>query len=318
MSNKYLLSIVSLLFLLLLPCCAPLNDGIALRDPIPYLLEAIDHPIDHKGKHLPSTAAPLPKDGEKYEIRTRIVIEQKMYQDPETKQKYIVEVSDEFIRDSFAQANVIYAKIGVHFTIMKKEYRIYDKNISDKNQELLDLDVYLEDAKKFPDYMSVYFVHPGHPGWRVMNGFSMMPWVQKYSYGIIIAENPFITDSYCLAHEIGHYFGLLHTFEKDDLVNDTPTQVKTNIMINEDKTNEDNVMNYSNKQIQKLTPGQYERFLFFLRTTRKNTIITNPVIPVQLYNPELHPQPQSQPKEDWSGPPLTETIKEKFEEILKP
>jgi len=64
-----------------------------------------------------------------------------------------------------------------------------------------------------------------------------------------------------LSHEMGHHFGLLHTFnEKDDYVEDTPSEPISPIDYGTEKDkNRFNIMSYSTLGNKTFTPGQIER-----------------------------------------------------------
>lgn len=87
------------------------------------------------------------------------------------------------------------------------------------------------------------------------DGMSVLPWQnQPPTIWITGCQDP---STY--AHECGHTFGLLHTFNENDYVDDTPRD-----FMNADSRN---IMNYSNWPwyFQEFTPGQLERAKLYLK-----------------------------------------------------
>jgi hypothetical protein len=64
-----------------------------------------------------------------------------------------------------------------------------------------------------------------------------------------------------LSHEMGHHFGLTHTFEEgDDDVSDTPVGPRSFMHLGgPEDPNKDNIMTYSSKDGRTFSPGQIER-----------------------------------------------------------
>lgn len=137
-------------------------------------------------------------------------------------------------------------------------------------------------------------------------GISQFPWRFKARDRFIIMKKDCSTDGSTLAHEIGHFLGLLHTHETangrelvdgsncmvaGDLVCDTPadpnlgltglngcsyqgTYTDANGQIY--SPNSANVMSYAPSRCQnRFTPGQVERMQFFLETTDLADIISD-------------------------------------------
>lgn len=80
------------------------------------------------------------------------------------------------------------------------------------------------------------------------------------NYIIIFPENP---DPYALPHELGHFFGLNHTFPTDG-VEDT---------FDTDDPSYANIMNYSGEPFQTFTPGQFRIIQKSLEGRRNNVLI---------------------------------------------
>lgn len=95
------------------------------------------------------------------------------------------------------------------------------------------------------------------------DGFAAPPWA-AINQGIVIA---YLADKWTLAHEIGHCFGLQHTFE--DKLEDTEEQIQKYCTGVECSTpNCHNIMNYCDHEPKEITPQQKERFKRFLRSKR--------------------------------------------------
>jgi hypothetical protein len=104
------------------------------------------------------------------------------------------------------------------------------------------------------------------------DGLSSGPW-ETFNRGILI---DYRADEWTLAHELGHFFGLLHTFEENDYVDDTPPEKPdTNKMCigpsNSTNTcaNCKNIMAYCNHTPKHITRGQIDRFKRFFRAKRQ-------------------------------------------------
>lgn len=91
------------------------------------------------------------------------------------------------------------------------------------------------------------------------SGYSSFPWENKH-YVAVSSSRPST-----LGHELGHFFGLYHTFSNNgDGVSDT---------YHTDDPAYNNLMNYSEAVIQYLTPGQLNKVQNMLDTYRKDVLI---------------------------------------------
>lgn len=211
-----------------------------------------------------------------YVIRTRIVIDiTKMEQiDPES------DISTEIIASAKSIDNAVedlkfieshyFKDVALKFHIISVEVVEYS----------IDYHTRWVDACLHPDCLSIYYMLPNS---MPHAGMGSPPW-NKLNTGVLIAygERPDV-----LAHEIGHYFGLLHTFNDSivsgDEVEDTPLETSmcynpwTGAVCEEGVLkNCHNLMNYCMHTLNHerfITDGQKERMLRFIRTSRRNHLM---------------------------------------------
>jgi hypothetical protein len=148
-----------------------------------------------------------------YYIRTRIVVEYiaSAVTDDEGEEigTFMIfgEHSDTILKElEFAEK--IFAEAHIKFHITKVEFQEY--GVSDEELFL--------DAAKYPNHLTLYFRLP-----RIgeeFEGLSGGPYEGIASHGILLS---FYRMPWTVAHEIGHYFGLLHTF-REDYCADTPAE----------------------------------------------------------------------------------------------
>lgn len=193
-------------------------------------------------------------------IRTRIVVE-------ECDGKAVRDLVD-IIKD-IEYAETLFCDLNVYFVVVAFATAPADQ----------DWEVYLtKDADRFPTCLNVYYCRAHLKGNEDCLGKSSFPWV-VHSNGIVVYGANLTNTTF--AHEIGHYFGLLHTFEKDwaqgnlvynDYVDDTlsPTEYAT-LYPGDDYCNYNNLMNYHVCDVDFITHGQIERMRWFLMTSRTNT-----------------------------------------------
>ena len=135
-------------------------------------------------------------------VRTRIVVEcDDGMQNPS---RELVDI----IRD-LKNAEILYSELGISFNVIEitntskqQSYEAYFKNDSGNSET----------------YLSIYYLkNKMIVGNESMVGLANFPWDTK-SRGIAMVSS---CDGWTLAHEIGHYFGLRHTFDLDEQISDT-------------------------------------------------------------------------------------------------
>ena len=228
----------------------------------------------------PDLTAPIitetPSSNE-YFIRTRVIIETATVSIPvdETSNTEITfrGFSDGQIGSTFQLAEVLFADLGIKFSIEQYVFMDYQP----------DLSAYWIDAARYQTSLSIYFLLP-RP--RIpFRGFSSVPW-EPLPWGILMFPK---ADQFTMPHEIGHYFGLLHPFrDPTDMVDDTPFQIVEDCIAEKGGTpNCCNLMSYCNHETFAdppfLTLGQKERIRSFLLTKRAFHIVKKPVrTPIKL------------------------------------
>lgn len=202
------------------------------------------------------TPDPIPADVfpelDLYSIDTRVVIEgqpiQMLHNGKMVEGIWWARKSEDVQRD-FANAERIYEQTGIKFHISEVSFREINPNI---------IEHFIE-ANMHSDQMTVVYMLPNGFTW---DGYSSGPW-ESVNRGMLVH---YLGDEWTLAHEIGHYFGLLHPFNKD-YVDDTPEQT-TKYCARHFSLNCGNIMNYCDHKPKYATSGQVERFKRFMRAKR--------------------------------------------------
>lgn len=209
-----------------------------------------------------------------YNIRTRIVIEFMNFnlKNNQEDEEYSILYTDILERVN-VQAYVYAVKIDEIKNQIRLANNIY-KNINFSVQEIIfkksslkfeDLE---KDALEHPNYLSIYYMLPNNFD-KELSGLSSAPWERNKHMGIFISKS---IDEYTLSHEIGHYFGLCHTFTEDHC-NDTPAQTNE-LCTDESQPNCGNIMNYCPHLPKKITQEQKDRMIGFIRKERSNHVMT--------------------------------------------
>ncbi len=163
--------------------------------------------------------------------------------------------SEDILRD-LKNAEAIYKDVGLKFHVYEMSYREWTPDVID----------HFLDANRYPFVMTLVYMLPnGFP----FEGYSSAPW-EQFNRGIVISYD---ADTWTVAHEIGHYFGLLHPFmdeySENDFVDDTlEQQIKYCFGEFDSTPNCQNIMQYCNHEPKEITPGQVTRMQRFLRAKR--------------------------------------------------
>ena len=189
-----------------------------------------------------------------YPIRTRIIIEGqpiKVNHKGEEITAMWWAKSIEDIRRDLDIGEKLFESVKIKFVVTEVSYREFQPNVLR----------YWIDANNQTGLLSVVYMLPSAFDF---DGYSSAPW-EAVNRGIVIHYR---ADKWTLAHEVGHYFGLMHPFV-DDFVEDTPIQKRTYCSGPVNSTsNCHNLMNYCDHDPKHITPGQIDRFRRFLRATR--------------------------------------------------
>lgn len=203
-------------------------------------------------KILPTTVETISS----HQLKTRIVI-----QNFPLNQTACISI-DEIAKD-LAHTELLFGNLNIKFSIEKIERWDFNQSLS--------IDEIKKDAKLHPDHLSIYYITILSDANRYfdfdtksigfLSGLSAFPW-ENNPYGVILF--PQCYSPYTLAHELGHYFGLYHTFEPfGDKVDDT--KEGTDPQYN-------NFMNYTVNYPLTITQGQIDRMRYFLLGPRKNIL----------------------------------------------
>jgi len=190
-----------------------------------------------------------------YYIRTRVVIETRLVEDDPKKKVCIFRQAATLQRviTDIQNAEKIYSEIAIRFVVSQIIY--------EEPQTPL---MHWLSASLHPGYLTIVYLLPNDLPY---DGCSSMPW-EKIDRGILITYG---ADGWTLAHETGHYFGLLHTFE-EDYVDDTPQQEKKFCVTEKETSNCGDIMNYCLHTPKYITPQQKMRFTRFLRAKRLDLV----------------------------------------------
>ncbi len=216
--------------------------------------------IEHQANTIPPKES-VPTQDERV-IRTRVIVETATFTTGEhTVMMYGASAVN--IEQEISNCEEVFEDLGIKFDIVEISFRTYNPQ----------LQLCFLDASRYKDTLSVYYILPHN---FPFSGLSSAPW-EELSHGIIMSGS---RDEWTLAHEFGHYLGLLHTFDpskkEGDFCEDTPEQImkKTEICrIEGQTTNCGNIMNYCTHCPKFLTDCQKKRANRFLQDFRTSHII---------------------------------------------
>jgi len=195
-------------------------------------------------------------DPDVYPITTRIIIEGQpismKHEGDQIKGVWWAKKMEEVKRD-LANAEELYKEIGLKFVVTEVAYKEFQTNVL----------AHFIDANNHPGTLTIVYMLPNGFRW---DGYSSGPW-ERVTRGIVIH---YLADQWTLSHEVGHYFGLMHTFDEDFVGDTAPQTIKFCTGEEFSTTNCHNIMNYCDHEPKLLTPGQVDRFKRFLRSKRMN------------------------------------------------
>lgn len=199
-----------------------------------------------------------------FRIDTRVVIEGQPIpvqnvKGHDTEGMWWAKNMEDVLRD-LANAEALYKDVSLKFHISEVSFKEWQPNV---------IHHFLQ-ANVHDGVMTIVYMLPNS---FPHDGYSSAPW-ERFNRGIVVN---YLADEWTVAHEIGHYFGLLHTFAnfpEGDFVSDTAEQ-DTKFCAGElnSTPNCRNIMQYCNHGPKELTPGQIERMQRFLRAKRLDHLV---------------------------------------------
>lgn len=207
-------------------------------------------------KEVPETVLP---NYDIYHIRTRIVIESIDVELDDVGKATLFATQYEDLMADLKLTENIFSDIPLKLVVEEMVYMQYKPN---HNRFYLD-------AMLHPNCLSIYYMLPNDFHKDIV-GLSSSPW-EPITTGILMTSG---RSRSTLAHEVGHYFGLNHTFAYD-YCSDTPTQTEKPCQAKcaDETINCRNIMNYCPHYPKYITKQQLERVRRFLRSSRKLHII---------------------------------------------
>ena len=219
--------------------------------------------------HIPEIVFP---ELDIYHIRTRIIIETQGRIEPNGNISLSFAISPFDVQKELEMVRELYKDIGLQLQIDQVVYQ--PPNTLDQN---------IRDAVKYKNWLSIYYLQ----SMADHAGIASCPWAENIlPAGVYIYSNHY---DWTLAHEIGHYFGLGHTFA-EDYVSDTPEQLQKTCDREPDvRPNCHNIMNYCTHDPKTVTREQLIRMKRFMRSLkRRNHVILEPQPPVVIPATTMH------------------------------
>jgi len=293
-----ILNLICILSICIFSSCAPLNNNLedSLKDePIIIILGEQSDLEDLEIEKLREQSSSIRSqtinnkisNNEEICIRLRLTLQYFYYVTEDLNGEVHVNVFEpislEDILKDISYAEEIYKDLNIKFVITDVTYLIkkYDVDSDDDlAHEVIRYIIFndyhdnvrfLMDAADYENSMSVFYTVSIGKG---ISGLSTFPWY-KSPYGIQVDR--LSSSEFVLAHEVGHYFGLYHTFQDPtDYVDDTPYKnLPMEKVGTEEDPNHNNIMSYSDSPVNDLilTDGQIERVKMFLITSRNSHVI---------------------------------------------
>ncbi len=198
---------------------------------------------------------------EAYHLRTRIIIEMASMPVEQDGKSVLVSAfgaSADYIMEGLENAEKIYKDLNINFVVDEIIYHRYTGEFKE----------HIPDALQHVDSLSIYYMLPNEAPFA---GLSSVPWESLFKQGIYLSSGH---DKWTLAHELGHYFGLFHTFDEDYIEETAPQKNKRCETKDPDQLpNCRNIMNYCRHLPKMITPQQIDRMKRFLRSKRMGQII---------------------------------------------
>ena len=295
MVHNKLLNIIILLYVFTITSCAPLNYAEEFSVDEPILLGDQDSTYGSEEEIL-TDILDSSRAGQIFDkfyncediyVRLRIALHIFYYktinEDGEIQLHIYSPVTMDEIIEDIEYAEAIYEEMGLKFKITSVS-AIMSEIVADSDDEFSyelarrtifntyrDNYMFLQQAREHTDAISVFYALSIGDG---ISGLSTFPWMNN-PYGIQIARAS--ARKYVFAHEIGHYFGLYHTFQDPtDYVEDTPYKELTMEKVGTpEDPNQFNVMSYPDMGINDLflTNDQIARVKTYLTTSRDSHVI---------------------------------------------
>lgn len=293
--HKKLLNILILLYVFTITSCAPLNYAEEFSIDEPILLGDQDSIYGSK-EEIPTDILASGRASQIFDkiyncediyVRLRITLHIFYYtttdEDGEIQLHIYSPVTMDEIIEDIEYAERIYEEMNLKFKITSVSAIMSEINADNDDEFSYELArrtmfnnyndnyVFLQNAEDHEDAISLFYTLSIGPG---ISGLSTFPWM-KNPYGIQIVRTS--ARRYVFAHEIGHYFGLYHTFQDPtDYVEDTPYKELTMDKIGTiEDPNQYNIMSYPDRGVNDLflTSEQIARVKTFLTTNRDSHAI---------------------------------------------
>lgn len=236
-----------------------------------YLILTSCDPNIRKSRHDDRTEGrfltPMVNRNEAVYLRTRIAVDEAVDGKPS---RTIAQVIEEL-----QYTEELFVDLNIHFVIVSMKVCSPSENWFD----------YMNvDAEMYPNCLNIYYCanRSAEDEKNNTSGMGTFPWM-IHNDAILIYAPDFYKRT--LAHEVGHWLGLFHTFDKieigdgtyDDCVEDTLSPEEFNVLMPyDDYEYYNNIMNYHGIITNSVTIGQIERMRWYLMNDRRGVHMKNP------------------------------------------